>query len=249
MARFLFVTDLDNTLVGDHTALQQLNRLLSEHRQTHQTKIVYSTGRSLTLYRQLTTEHTLLEPDVLIAGVGTEIYADGDTTPDRTWSEKLAIAWNREAIVAATAHFADLVPQPETEQSPFKVSFFLTEDAAIAVLPQIESLLQQQGLSIQLIYSSGKDLDILPSLANKGAAMSFVRQNFGIEASQTVVCGDSGNDIALFSVGEERGIIVGNAQPELLTWHRHHSSKRHYFAQSHYAAGILEGLHHFNFLP
>lgn len=248
MTKFLFVTDLDNTLVGDDYALELLNQQLSQHRQTHSTKLVYSTGRSRTLYRELTSQHSLLEPDVLIASVGTEIYFNNSDTPDRAWSEKLSIGWNRDVIVATTAHFSDLVLQPETEQCPFKVSFFLTEEAAIEVLPQLESLLKQQGLEIQLIYSSGKDLDILPRQANKGAAMTFVRQNFGIEPAQTVVCGDSGNDIALFAAGDERGIIVGNAQPELLKWHHEHSSDHHYLSKAHCAAGILEGLQYFGFL-
>ena len=34
---FLFVTDLDNTLVGDDAALAQLNRQLSQHRQLYGT--------------------------------------------------------------------------------------------------------------------------------------------------------------------------------------------------------------------
>jgi len=40
---FLFVTDLDNTLVGDDQALAELNRQLSQHRTEHGTKIVYAT--------------------------------------------------------------------------------------------------------------------------------------------------------------------------------------------------------------
>ncbi len=50
--------------------------------------------------------------------------------------------------------------------------------------------------------------------------MQFLQKQWGFDLKQTVACGDSGNDLALFSVGEERGIIVGNAQPELLQWHK-----------------------------
>jgi sucrose-6-phosphatase len=137
--------------------------------------------------------------------------------------------------------------QPETEQSEFKVSFFLTEDASIEVLPQLDSLLKQQGLEVQLIYSSSRDLDILPQYANKGSALTFVRQSLGFQPELTIVCGDSGNDIALFAAGEERGIIVGNAQPELLSWYRDHPTPNHYLAKFHCAAGILEGLEYFGF--
>ena len=249
MEPFLFVTDLDNTLVGEDQALVELNRQLSQHRQEHRTKIVYATGRSPTLYQQLQAEKHLLEPDALIAAVGTEIYLNGSDTPNPAWSQRLAQRWNRDAVVATTApNFADLILQPDSEQRPFKVSFFLTQTAAVEVLPQLESLLQKQGLDTKLIYSTGQDLDILPCHSDKGLAMQFLQQQWGIESEQTVVCGDSGNDIALFSVGEERGIIVGNAQSELLDWHSANPSEYHYLANAFYAGGILEGLKHFDFL-
>lgn len=247
MAKFLFVSDLDNTLVGDDKALAELNRQLSQHRREHGTKIVYATGRSPNLYRQLQTEKHLLEPDALIAAVGTEIYLNGSDTPDAAWSERLSQGWDRDLVVATTARFPDLVFQPDSEQRPFKVSFFLTESLAVEVLPQLQSLLQQS-LDVKLIYSTGKDLDILPRHSDKGQAMQFLRQKWGIEPEQTVVCGDSGNDIALFAVGEERGIIVGNASSELLKWHNANPAAYHYLAKANCAGGILEGLKHFGFV-
>ncbi|WP_421655789.1 sucrose-phosphate phosphatase [Leptothermofonsia sp. ETS-13] len=248
MNPFLFVTDLDNTLVGDDVAMAELNRQLDQHRSEYGTQIVYSTGRSLTRYRQLTAEKSLLEPDVLISGVGTEIYYGNSDTPDPVWSEKLSHRWDRDEVVACAAHFADLTPQPETEQRPFKVSYFLTEKAAVEVLPQLEEVLGDRGLDIQLIYSGSQDLDILPRQANKGMAMTFVRQNLGVDPTRTVACGDSGNDIALFANRQEYGIIVGNAMAELLQWHRTNPDPNRYLAKAHCAAGILEGLQHFGFL-
>lgn len=248
VAPFLFVTDLDNTLVGDDDALEVLNRHLSQHRQAHGTKIVYSTGRSLTSYRQLKAEKSLLDPDALVTSVGTEIYHSNDDTPDPAWANTLSQAWDRDLVVASTSHFSDLVPQPQPEQRPFKVSYFLTEEAAVEVLPQLKTVLKERGLDVKLIYSGGKDLDILPRHGDKGLAMQFLRRQLGIDAKQTVVCGDSGNDIALFAVGEERGIIVGNAQPELRRWHDANASEALYLAKSSCAGGILEGLNHFGFL-
>ncbi|MEB3338197.1 MAG: HAD-IIB family hydrolase, partial [Leptolyngbyaceae bacterium] len=127
MTKFLLVTDLDNTLVGDDQALAELNQHLSQHRQVHGTKIVYATGRSLTSYQQLLAQQPLLTPDALVTSVGTEIYYNGSPTPDPTWSDCLAPQWNRDQIVATATTFADLVPQPSSEQRPFKVSYFLHE--------------------------------------------------------------------------------------------------------------------------
>jgi sucrose-6-phosphatase len=248
VSKFLLVTDLDHTLVGDDQALAELNQRMTKHRQEYGSLFVYATGRSPILYQELKDEKHLLDPDALIAAVGTEIYREGSSTPDAQWSEQLSQGWDREEIVATAAHFADLVPQADTEQRPFKVSYFLTEEAAEEVLPQLETLLKQRQMDIKFVYSSGKDLDILPKRADKGLAVSFLRQSLGIDPSRTVVCGDSGNDIALFQNGQERGIIVGNARSELLQWHLANPNPNRYMAKAHCAAGILEGLAHFGFL-
>lgn len=245
---FLFVTDLDNTLVGDDAALLRLNHLLQKQREETDTKIVYSTGRSPALYRQLKSEKPMLEPDCLILSVGTEVYLHGSDVPEPKWQEIVSRNWDRDLVVATAAHFADLTPQPETEQRPFKASYFLTQTAAPEVISQLDTLLEERGVEVQLIYSGGVDLDVLPLRANKGRAMSFLRDYLGISAEQTVACGDSGNDRSMFENREELGIIVGNAMPELLEWHHANPNSNRYLAQAHYAGGILEGLSYFGLL-
>lgn len=248
MKEFLFITDLDYTLVGDDQAMTKLNQRLELHRQQHGTKIVYSTGRSPFLYQKLTSEKTLLEPDILVCAVGTEIYHCGSDTPDSTWSDKLSYAWDRKRVVEISAAFTELKLQPESEQRRFKVSYFLEEKVSVDILPELESRLVEEGFDIQVIYSGGEDLDILPRNANKGMAMTFVREYLEIDISQTVACGDSGNDIALFADKKEKGIIVGNARPELLTWHKDNPNPNRYLAKAKFAAGIEEGLQYFDFL-
>ncbi|MEH1766574.1 sucrose-phosphate phosphatase [Nostoc sp.] len=249
---FLFVTDLDDTLVyrtvGDDSALPELNQLLSQHRQEYGTKIVYSTGRSPLLYKELQAQKNLLQPDALVLSVGTEIYLNGTDTQDSDWAEILSPGWEREAILSVTDKYHDLVRQPDSEQRPFKVSFFLKQKASANVLPQLEAELQKYKLNVKLIYSSDIDLDIVPRTSDKGQAMQFLRQKWKFAAEQTVVCGDSGNDIALFAVGNERGIIVGNARKELLQWHNEYPADYRYLAKSFCAGGIIEGLHYFGLL-
>lgn len=248
MKPFLFVTDLDHTLVGDDDALLVLSDELKRHRQEYGTKIVYATGRSPVLYRQLQAEKNLMEPDALVLSVGTEIYLDGQDTPDAEWSNILSQGWQRETVLSVTKQFSELVLQPDSEQRPFKVSFFLQQEVSSLVLPQLKAELQKFNLNIKLIYSSGLDLDIVPRSSDKGQAMQYLRQRWGFAVEQTVACGDSGNDIALFAVGDERGIIVGNARPELRQWHEQNPADHRYFAQNLCAGGIIEGLKHFGFL-
>ncbi|MBF2064141.1 MAG: sucrose-phosphate phosphatase [Calothrix sp. C42_A2020_038] len=248
MKPFLFVTDLDNTLVGDDAQLVLLNQILAQHRQNYGSKIVYATGRSPVLYRELKEEKNLIDPDALVVSVGTEIYFDNSESPDASWSEVLSRGWNRDLVVKAAEKFPELVPQPQTEQRPFKVSFFLKEELSEKILPQLDSELQKYALNIKLIYSSGIDLDIVPSDSDKGQAVQFLRQKWEFVSEQTIVCGDSGNDISLFAAGKERGILVGNARPELLQWYSQNRTDYRYLASSYCAGGIIEGLKHFGFL-
>jgi len=174
------------------------------------------------------------------------IYDSGN--PDADCSEILADGWNREIVLSVTEQFSKLVLQPESEQRPFKASFFLPQEAASRVIPKLKPELEEYELNIKLIYSSGIDLDIVPLNSDKGQAMQFLRKKWEFAAQRTVVCGDSGNDIALFAVGNERGIIVGNARPELLQWHSEYPADHRYLAKDFCAGGIIEGLKYFGFL-
>lgn len=248
MATFLLVTDLDNTLIGDDSALSSLNKTLIKTQTHYGTKIVYSTGRSLSLYRQLCQEKSLLPPDALITSVGTEIYSNpSEDNFDLAWANQVSEGWDREAVCTVSSHFSDLLLQPQSEQTPFKVSYYLAESMASEVIPRLKGALAQHQLQVQVIYSASYALDILPTNGGKGSALQYLRNKWEIPAEKTVVCGDSGNDIALFE-GEERGIIVGNAKVELCQWYYSHQTPFRYFAKQHYANGILEGLIHFGFI-
>jgi HAD superfamily hydrolase (TIGR01484 family) len=66
-------------------------------------------------------------------------------------------------------------------------------------------------LDIKLIYSGGLDLDVLPKAAGKGQALEDLMRKLKAEnrtPQRTLVCGDSGNDVELFSVEGVCGVIV-----------------------------------------
>ncbi len=104
------------------------------------------------------------------------------------------------------------------------------------------------GLDIKLIYSRGIDLDIVPISGDKGQAMQFLRQKWNFVAERTVICGDSGNDIALFTASKSGEIIVGNARLELLVWHNDNPTEHRYLAKDICAGGILKGLKYFGLM-
>ncbi|MEL6440250.1 MAG: sucrose-phosphate phosphatase [Cyanobacteria bacterium J06621_8] len=248
MSPFLFVTDLDNTLIGDDAALLELNYQLDNHRRQYGSKIVYATGRSLYLYRLLAEAKSLIAPDALITAVGTEMYFDQNYQKyDLEWADILSQDWNRGAIEQIANQFEHLQQQPQSEQNPFKISYYLAESVAAETMTQLKSAVTQSGYKIKLIYSAGQDLDLVPQNGDKGLAVQFLRKKWGISAAKTIVCGDSGNDISMFQ-GPEKGLIVSNAKPELLNWYEANSAEQHYLAQARCAAGILEGLKYFNLI-
>jgi len=249
MDQFLFISDLDNTLIGDDQALQQLNRILQQKREEHGAKVVYATGRSLSLYKKLKTEKSLIPPDALIAAVGTEVYLDLETEQmDQDWVNLLSQNWQRDKILTITQQFPELIPQSPSEQGQFKVSFHLSSETAQTTIQQLEKKLSNVPLEFKVIYSGSKDLDIIPQEADKGLAVKLLQKKWQISDFKTVVCGDSGNDIALFDTGQPRGVLVGNAQTELREWYKNNKTDYRYFANQHYAAGIKEGLKYFHFI-
>lgn len=123
-------------------------------------------------------------------------------------------------------------------QTHYKVSYFL-HDATDIDLDRICSLLLSRGIEAEIIYSSSRDLDILPSGVNKGTAAVRLMHSLGFSFQRTIVCGDSGNDASMLKAGC-RSIVVANAQNEL----KNLKSNLIYHASAPYAAGVLEGLCH-----
>jgi sucrose-6F-phosphate phosphohydrolase len=251
--RQLVVSDLDGTLLGDAAALA---RFAHWHEQVaDRVGLVYASGRLWESVRTSVVTTSLPPPDAVIGGVGTEVrcYRTGRDLVD--WPALLTTArpphWDAAAVRDALAGQAALTGQaglagrarlelqPEEFQTSRKVSYFLL-DATADELEAINALLRHHGLACELVYSSAEHLDVLPLGINKGTAVRRLAAEWRIDVESIIVCGDTGNDLAMFQQGF-RGVVVANARDELK---RLAGQERVYLAESSHAAGVLEGVLH-----
>jgi sucrose-6F-phosphate phosphohydrolase len=229
----LLVCDLDNTLLGDDRALERFANWYSKSRAG--IRLAYASGRFVeSVFGSIASSH-LPEPDAIIGGVGTQIYDVATQRRMPMWPPSI-FEWNPYTVRDVSALHAGLTPQPEYLQSYYKVSYYAF-DLDQAFIDNLILQLETAGQRVTIVYSSSRDLDILPAESNKGAATAHLAKRWKIGAQRVIVAGDSGNDLAMFQAGF-RGIVVGNACPEL----RSLRAANVYQSAAVFAAGVLEGL-------
>ena len=232
--KYMLVSDIDGTLLGNDAALGRFADWYRERQD--QLRLVYNSGRFVDSIQELVHSTDLPKPDAMIGGVGTQIRLS-DNGQLKRWPQT-SDAWDPVKVRVVILRSTGIQPQPPEAQTDFKVSFY-AEKIDTARLVELQRDLMAAGLSVELVYSSNRDLDILPAGVNKGSASKQLAAHWDIPPDRVAVAGDTGNDESMFLQGF-RGIVVNNAQEELKAL----NSPDVYHAPRRFADGVIDGLAH-----
>ena len=236
--RRLLICDIDNTLLGDREGLRDFLRWQAT--QSDDVALGIATGRSFHSAQSILASEGVPNPDVIISSVGTQIHwYDRNARrfcEDASWKERMSAGWDRP-LIDEVADELGLRRQALLEQREGKASFFI-DDHDVA---RIAAAFGSRGLEVEIVASHGRYLDILPNGVNKGAAVDHVADCMGLLRARIAVAGDSGNDLGMLR-SCVHPIVVGNWSDGLGD---NPALSHAYIAQASHAAGVLEGVRHF----
>lgn len=237
----LFSADLDGTLIGNPESSARFKQAWAALSAERRPRLVYNSGRLIADLQRFVDDGTLPPADFYIGGVGTQVF---DVAAGRMLDElqgHLIEGWDLARVRAITGAFPGVRPQPDEFQHEFKSSWFL-ERVSRAAIRDLKDRLKAAGLKVQVVYSSSRDLDVLPYHATKGGALTWLCQRLQIPLEAVLVVGDTGNDASMFRLPGVRGIVVENALPELFEATVEIPT---YSSRQILADGVLDGLRHF----
>ena len=235
------VSSMDQNLLGDLESLKELLNVLAKKRKN--ISFCIATGRRLDSALRVLRQHNIPQPDALITSMGTEIYYSPELTRDVAWTNHINYLWNRQRVVSLLTELSGLTLQPKEQQSAYKISYFYDPNVAPSV-DEIKKILLQNEQTVHVIFSFGQFLDIVPVRASKGYALRWFAQQQDIPLNRILTAGGSGGDEDMM-LGNTLSVVVANRHTEELS--KFSEVEPIYFSEKQFAAGILDGLNHYNF--
>jgi len=269
--RLLVCTDLDRTLLpnGPQAEFPHARAHFASLVASPQVTLAYVSGRHRALVEQAILDYRLPVPDFVVGDVGTTIYRVGSAqawTQLTPWEEEFANDWAGKSHAGLEALLHDLSTlqlQEVSKQNDYKLSYYVPLQCdRDALETAIRQRFREPGIRTTLIWSIDEPmgvglLDILPERASKLHALEALMKLNGFDCSNTVFCGDSGNDIEVLASAIP-AVLVANAQADVRELARRLADEKGFGAQlylaqggfmgmnGNYSAGILEGIAHYH---
>ncbi|MDH5473346.1 MAG: HAD-IIB family hydrolase [Gammaproteobacteria bacterium] len=234
-------SDLDQNLLGVPTSLPVFIKVLKDNKKCATFGI--ATGRRLDSALKELKRFAIPQPDVLITSLGTEIYYAPNLTRDKAWAEHIDYLWKPGVVRRILSELPGLKLQPRSEQSAFKVSYYIDPNKSPTV-DEIIRLLHQHDQTVNVFLSFGQYLDIVPVRASKGFALRWYANQWDIPLEHILAAGGSGTDEDMMR-GNTLAVVVSNRHNEELSDLT--DLERVYFARQAGAAGIVEAIEHYDF--
>jgi sucrose-6F-phosphate phosphohydrolase len=269
--RLFICTDLDRTLIPNGPqpespgARDHFAALVARPEVT----LAYVSGRHRALIEQAIVDYNLPYPDFVVGDVGTTIYQLGvglEWQQQPSWDNEIAQDWAGQShaqLKTVLQGLPELQLQKHGKQNRYKLSYYLPlqsdRDALSALITQrLESI----GVKARLVWSVDEPngiglLDILPARASKYHALEALMKIYRFDYTNTVFCGDSGNDIEVLA-SPIPAVLVANAQPEVRERARQLAEAMQHREQlyiargnfmqmnGNYSSGMLEGIAHYH---
>ena len=251
----LLITDLDGTLLEERNPVAEAATLrfarywLQNHYFTG-SRLVYSTGRSLEEFQML--KVPLLEPDLLITCVGSDAYtmdSEGCYQAREDYIKLLSSEpWDTTQVSSLLdERFPWLVKPDARLDFRFKTwRMAQVTDLADHEAELKEFLRQPESVPPFKVHISGKGdlryLDFTPICGGKRAGVRFCKSFFGFGDLETLIAGDSGNDLSMLR-GVERAVLPANRQDDVDAWfHKKPRGEHKYISDQFFADAIVEAL-------
>lgn len=241
----LFSTDLDGTLLGNPESTQRFKHAWEGLPSDQRPLLVFNSGRRASDTLSLIAARRLPTADFIIGGVGTELFDCREQRFESDFTAQFGEGWDLARVEAIMAATPGVERQPPEFLHPYKSSWYLHR-ADRSKIDELRARFMDAGLDVVVVYSSLRDLDVLPRNADKGNALAWLCRRIGVPFERVLVAGDTGNDSGMFLLPGVKGIVVENAQPELF---EAVVKLPAFVSRKVMADGVLEGLKHFGVIP
>lgn len=124
----------------------------------------------------------------------------------------------------------------------FVIGYRGTGNGTVSVR-QVKKHLREQKLRTKVVTGRDGLIQILPVRGGHELSMRDLMYKWGFEPNQILVVGDTGQDAGMLS-GETLGVVLADHGPEL---NRLKDFPKVFFASEGSAAGVLEGIGHYDF--